>query len=755
MDKALLYGKDETTRIVNISEKDNQLYIYRELEDHTIVCDKRPAKYSMLFPVKKSPKFRKLKGNGFYRYYMEYDDVDRFREVKSNCYRKKLRFWSPHTAVNHSMLYDGLSYFTDMKRDEVSELFFDIEGIGLLSHKEHRTLIIDNIYRFKGKTIHKAFYYDEYESDKDFLDAWCNWIRKMDPSIMIAYNEFGYDLPYLNLCAKKAMTELCLGRDGSPIEISERVRKFRKDGSQTYDFNDIHIHGREVIDAMFLAINGDVGRKYPSYKLKEIIEFEGLVKKDRQFYDASLIGKNYKKPKEWKKIKAYCKDDAWDCMQVYDLYSPSVFYYTQHIPMTFQNINNSATGSQVNSFMIRAYYQQDYSLPKASEAEEYEGAISFGRPGVYKSVAKVDVASLYPSIMRHYKVYNKRKDPAKYFLNMVEYFTIERLKNKKLAKETRDRFYDDLQASQKIVINSAYGFLGTEGCLFNFPKGAAFVTAKGRQILMKGIEWACGREVELKISEVRNQGTEDEETKYKYVLGDCIPNCKHKGYEIVNVDTDSFSYTTSLNSKYKTKNKETGLSPFDQDIEDLNSLFPELISWENDGFYKTVVVLKTKNYILDDGKKVIIKGNSLKATNKEPALKQFIRDVVDILLKNKTEHFIHIYQKYAAEILNVTDIAKWCFKKTVTKNFMTSDRPNEQLPWNAIKHTKPQEGDKVYLFFEDEKTYRLREEFKGEYSKKKLFGKLHSTAKTFNTLFDLSLVPNYSKAGNQDLLEDL
>jgi DNA polymerase elongation subunit (family B) len=76
---------------------------------------------------------------------------------------------------------------------------------------------------------------------------------------------------------------------------------------------------------------------------------------------------------------------------------------------------------------------------------------------------------------------------------MVDYFTIERLKNKKLAKETGDSYYDDLQNSQKIAINSAYGFLGAPGLNFNSPQHAAFITKTGREILEKSVLWATGR----------------------------------------------------------------------------------------------------------------------------------------------------------------------------------------------------------------------------------------------------------------------
>jgi DNA polymerase elongation subunit (family B) len=150
--------------------------------------------------------------------------------------------------------------------------------------------------------------------------------------------------------------------------------------------------------------------------------------------------------------------------------------------------------------MIRAYLQENGSIPEATEAQNYEGGISFGIPGIYKNNFKVDIQSLYPSIMREYKIYHPKKDPKAFFLESVEYFTVERLKNKKLAKETGKTYYKDMEQSQKILINSKYGALGASGLNFNYIEGAAFITKKGRDILSKAIEFTTSKSVDYWIN---------------------------------------------------------------------------------------------------------------------------------------------------------------------------------------------------------------------------------------------------------------
>ena len=248
---------------------------------------------------------------------------------------------------------------------------------------------------------------------------------------------------------------------------------------------------------MFLAIKYDVAaKKYDSYGLKSIIKVEGLEKQNRVMYDASKIRTNYTNPEEFKKIKEYCEHDADDSLALYDLMGASLFYLTQSVPKPYQVMLESATGSQINAMMVRSYLQEGHSIAKTSDVRGFQGAISRGVPGIYKNCVRWDVAGLYPSIILQYNVFDNFKDPEQNFLKIMQIFTKERLKNKNLAKETNERYYDDLQSSQKIVANSGYGFLGAPGLNYNSPDCAEFITQKGREILQKAIEWATGDKYE-------------------------------------------------------------------------------------------------------------------------------------------------------------------------------------------------------------------------------------------------------------------
>lgn len=487
---SLIFGKNTTQRIVNTETNGSDFILWKELEDGSVVEEKTDTTYWILTNQKISSKQRDLEGNQFYKYMAHFDDPNELQRVQNLMYQKRLDFYRIYDHKESQLVYNGVTYYKGMSPKDVSILFFDIETTGLTHDKNSKVLLISNTFRRNGKIIKRLFAYDDYDSQADMLSDWCSFVRECNPAILAGHNLFGFDLPYLQFCATRSGCSLKLGRDGSPIWFNKKESKKR---AGNIDYFNALVYGRDIIDTMFLALTYDFAKKYSSYGLKAIIKEEGLEKKDRVFYDAGLIRYKYKDPQEWAKIKAYAIDDADDAMSIFDLMVPAYFYFTQSVSMTFQQMINSATGRQINNMMVRSYLQIGHSIAKADEVDEFKGAISFGVPGVYKNALKVDVSSLYPSIIRQYQIQNKIKDPKGHFLQLVETFTLERLNNKAKAEETGEQYFKDLQESQKIFINSAYGLLGANGLNYNYGDGASEVTAKGRDVLEKALIFATGQ----------------------------------------------------------------------------------------------------------------------------------------------------------------------------------------------------------------------------------------------------------------------
>ena len=731
----IIFGKNKIERIVSCEPIDTGMELFIQDDKGRISSKIIPNEYWLLSYQRHDNTWQKLKGDLYYRFIKKFTNREDWLSERSLLRKKAFSIWNDKEAA---MVLNGFTYFKDLKPEELSVLSFDIETTTLEHNHQAKVLLISNTFRdSQGRITKKLFAYDDYKNQEEMIDDWSRWVRQNDPSILTGHNIFGFDLPYM---AYISDGNLAIGRDHSNIVFDEYDSRFRKDGSQTYPYRKAHCYGREIVDTMFLAYKYDFSRKYDSYGLKKIIAYEiedgkfSLSKEkqispivneliirsnDRQFYDASQIKYNYKDLDEWKKIKKYCEDDSDDALSLFDLMSTSIFYMARSIPKSFQEITCSATGSQINSMMIRGYLQNGYSIPNSSDPKDYIGAISFGQPGIFFNVQKIDVASLYPSIIMQYGLYDRFKDPNAHFLKMVTYFTKERLNYKKLYKDTKDSYYKDLSESFKIIANSAYGFMGTPGLHYNSPLSAEFITKKGREILENSINWA-----------------------------------KENGFNVVNGDTDSISISYNDASYIEKEDRE-------EILRCINSLMPEKIRFEDDGYFSSFVIVKAKNYCMvkEDGE-VKIKGSALKGTAKPKALQKYIEDIIHILIKGgKEKELLELYHKNINDVLNLKDITSWCKKVTITDKVLNPERTNEQKVNDALEGEEDiQEGNKVYMYFREDKTLNLCDRWdkdKPDHDKYKLIEMLYKSTSVFNTIVDIKQFEKYHLKTKRKFLDNI
>lgn len=496
MSNELIFGKDTTQNIVSVEIEDNHAKLFIQTNSGGIQIRTIPYKYWLLSDRNYGGTMTRLQGECHYKYMVELDTRQKYMDARWESKKRNYDMYSIYDPKESFMVRHGVTYFKGLKLEDVSILSVDIETNGVTLNSKSKIYTIANALRHNGFLEKKLFSIDDYETEKDMLADWMAWLNKADPTILVGHNLYIFDLPYLAHCIEKAGLDFNIGRENKPVTFNSFSSEFRKDGSQTYEYKKCQIYGREVVDTFFLSVKYDIGREFVSYGLKQIVKQLGLEKPDRTFIDASKISELWEDLEMRKKIKDYNMDDVDDAIKLYDLMAPAFFYMTQYIPKSYQEIINSASGAQINSYFTMLYLQRNKSIPKKDEVTGIKGAISLGIPGVYKNAIKWDVSSLYPSIMLEYKVCNKQKDPDELFPTMVKYFREERLKHKKLGKETKIKYHQDMDATVKTLINSFYGFLSAPGLNYNSPQHGEFVTAKGRELLTQAIIWATGKDVE-------------------------------------------------------------------------------------------------------------------------------------------------------------------------------------------------------------------------------------------------------------------
>lgn len=157
------------------------------------------------------------------------------------------------------------------------------------------------------------------------------------------------------------------------------------------------------------------------------------------------------------------------------------------------------------------------------------------------------------------------------------------------------------------------------------------------------------------------------------------------------VDTDSISFC-------KYDGSEFSKEEIDSLVKELNSISPEFMQWENDGYYKKCVSIGAKNYVLWDGKKKTLKGSAIRDNKKELALREFIGECIQCFLDDRQHQILDIYKRYIREAYHITNIDRWTVKKTITKPVLTNERTNEKKIRDALGDQIVSEGEKVWLY---------------------------------------------------------
>lgn len=768
----LIYGQDCTEGVVSVTAKEKELVLY--FVDGTTKT--LPMVYWILGPRPYDSKFTRLDGNLHYKYMRVFATPKAYYGVKRKLKGKDI--YTVNNPVEAAMIYYGLTYFKGLVVDDVDILSFDIEGAGLIRDENSKTFLITNTLRTAGgEIVRKHFRVDEYEDNhKTMIDDWCRWVVKQDPKIITGHNINGYDLPYLKHCYGD---DLPLGMEGKPIKTMPYTSSFRVDGNTAWDYNKLLCDGREIIDGMFLAVRYDIGRNYVSWGLKSIIDHEGLEREDRQHYDASKIAKNWHIPEEREKIVQYGMHDGDDSLAVLDLMVPSQFYMAQSVPKPFQVMTESATGSQLNALLVRSYLNDGHSIPKANPGDnEYvAGGMSHGIPGIYENVVKLDAKSYYPSTVLTFKIYDREKDPKAYYYEAVKHFTHKRFYEKDMYKKTGDKYYNDLQASSKIGINSFYGLFSTPGLNFNSFDCGRQITRCCRAGLQKAIEWATGKSVHYWWPEYKEKRTStqdfenydyiDSEAKIKY---EDMPKYDHI---LTGIDTDALAFCKKDLSPFSDKEHEKMMN-------ELNDIMYS--DWEDDGYFEKFLVIKAKNYVMKEkgSDSVKMKGSSILDQKKEPALREFMNKIIDDLLDTRGKNVVSLYELYIKEAINIEDISRWTTKKSITKKVLNPQRANEQKVLDAVKHTNIQEGDKVWLFtaldgmkqkvvkgepqfkkngepkLEENRILKLSSEWNsGEEDKMHYVKRVYNTIKIMENVIDMDQIVKYHNKSNKKLLKEL
>jgi DNA polymerase I len=446
-------------------------------------------------------------------------------------------------------------------------------------------------------TSDERYLLDEWESNiiRRFLKA----LELTKPDILSGFNLYEFDLPFI--IGRCEVLEIY--HPFTVGQFSMRVAGTRGTWKSNADMEFVPVFlprdwGTAIADMFHLVCRYDfAARKLSGYDLKTAaVEIAGRQREvtlsHDNIHDAFL--------NDTEKFKQYLIDDLRDTWSLMETLAPAYYYISQILEYPLWKTFVAGTATLWNHLLCKLYgVDRETAEKMADPKREYAGGLVVAQTGAFTQCHKIDVSSLYPSIMLQFDVHS-RKDEERFSLALLKRFTEDRLRLKALAKQG-NKEAEYLQGAYKILINSLYGFLGTAGVAFNDMDAAERVTEIGR-----------------------------------YLLTLMIGALEDAGYYIVEADTDGIIFCGP--------DAERGL-------EIAQSVLPEGFKLELEWKDKCVFVSSRKNYMIynQDGSVYDRKGGVYRSRDRNKLSKECMVELIRRLVFDGPE----AAKQYALEIYHL------------------------------------------------------------------------------------------------------
>ena len=516
------------------------------------------------------------------------------------------------TPEEQYLVATGRTYFRGLAFDDLHRLQFDLETTGLHAERDSIFLVAVRDNRGLARVL------DVSESGLDGPLAEADVIRRLvatiaaaDPDVIENHNLHGFDLPFLARRAELLGVPLELGRlpgvglrrrpatrgygssrgdsmetAGSQADAGERSRPIR-----------YTVPGRELIDTLDAVRRHDFSaRDLPGHGLKAVARHFGLAHERREYVEGARVYATWRTDPD--RVRRYALDDVDEAAGVSRLLGGAAFALARMAPRRYERLADAGPATGVlDPLIVRAYLRTGAALPARADGDgtQHSGAALYlFAAGVAKRVVKADVSSLYPSLMRQYRI-GPAADRIGALLALVDRLVDQRLAAKARARTapagSAQRHTDEaLSAAMKILVNSAYGYLGAVSLTrLADVRAANEVTRRGREVL------------DLLCRELHRRGA-----------------------ILLEADTDGVYFAAP---KEWDESRERAV------VAEVAALLPQLVKLEFEGRYAAMLSHEPKNYALlgYDGT-LLLRGVAFRSSRSEPYGEQFLRAAAGNLL---------------------------------------------------------------------------------------------------------------------------
>jgi DNA polymerase, archaea type len=454
------------------------------------------------------------------------------------------------------LVASGCTHFRELDFDALSRLQFDLETTGL--DPEHdRVFMIALSHQpasrpGEGDRSHPSEVLEADgegdEAEVDLLRRLAARVHALDPDVIENHNLHGFDLPFIVRRCELLGVRLVFGRlpgvgfrerpaaRGVTAELpgglvpEVAIRQSEAAGNTTFAWGAASaaapaaqteagpdalpqlvrrfrycVPGRELIDTLDAVRRYDfASRELPGHGLKAVARHLGIAHAEREYIAGPRVYATYRSDPE--RVRRYACDDVHEAAGVARLLGGAAFALARMVPRRYERLADAGPATGVlDPLLVRAYLRAGAALPEhaSGDGTEHSGAALYlFATGVARRIVKADVASLYPSLMREYRI-GPARDRLGALLSIVERLVDQRLDAKAAARaavrgSAEHHTQEALSAAMKIVVNSAYGYLGAIGLTrFADVRAANEVTRHGRELLARICRELAGRGVTL------------------------------------------------------------------------------------------------------------------------------------------------------------------------------------------------------------------------------------------------------------------
>jgi DNA polymerase I len=629
-----------------------------------------------------SIRYRELEGPGALRYLVSADDGRALTSALLRGASERLGKRVAHLGElpddsvlslppeEQYLVATGRTYFRDLPFDQLHRLQFDLETTGLDARRDRIFMVSIRYHGGDTEVLEAAGTGDAAEAD--LIRRLMERIRAADPDVIENHNLHGFDLPFLDQRARKLGVPLSLGRIGGS-GLRQRAARRGVPAADPEDRRRVRFvaPGRELIDTMDAVRRHDQAtRDLPGHGLKVVAKHLGIAAPDREYIRGDLIYTTYRTDPE--RVRRYATDDVEEVAALSRMLGGAAYALAQMAPRRYERLADAGAATGViDPMLLRAYVRAGQALPAHEEGDgtPHSGAaLHLFATGVAHRVVKADVASLYPSLMRAYRI-GPSRDRLNALLALVDGLVETRLDAKAKARaaapgSAERHSHEAMSAALKIVVNSAYGYLAAGGNLTRFADvhAANEVTRRGREVLALLCRELAAR-----------------------------------GVTLLEADTDGVYFAVP---EAWTEADERRV------VSEVAALLPPLVQLETEGRYAAMLSHEPKNYALlgYDGS-LILRGVAFRSSRSEPFGERFLKHALKRLLMGDVtgvrDAYLSTIGALRTRALPTHDVSSRVRLTKLPEQYLEVRDKRRELPYEALLangQTTWRVGDRIRVY---------------------------------------------------------